>query len=334
MRGARLQLAERAARLYFALSMQTLKLGASDLTASRLAYGCWRIGGTWSACEVTPESRAAGRRAVITAYETGYTLFDHADIYCEGEAERIFGEALKEVPGMRAKVVIATKCGIRKPGDGPTGSPYRYDFSAPYIISSCEQSLRRLGVDRIDIYQLHRPDWLMDPAEVATAFSQLQKSGKVRDFGVSNFKPSQLTALQKECPMRLIVNQVEISLANVHAFQDGVIDQCMTEQITPMAWSPLAGGQLGERVSRLLDSQMAYRIKPIVAALDTIAQKRGVSRSVVALAWLLKHPSRIVPIIGSTKPDSIRGAVEALDFELSREEWYTLLAAARAEQLP
>ena len=283
---------------------------------------------------MTPESRAAGRRAVITAYENGYTLFDHADIYCEGEAERIFGEALKEVPGMREKVIVATKCGIRKPGDAGPESPYRYDFSAPYIINSCEQSLRRLGIDCIDIYQLHRPDWLMDPEEIATAFVQLQKSGKVREFGVSNFRPSQFTALQRACPMRLVVNQVEISLANLHVFQDGTIDQCMAEKITPMAWSPLAGGQLGDRVSRVLDSQMSYRIKPIVTALDSCAQRRGVTRSVVALAWLLKHPSRIVPIIGSTRPESIHAALEALDFELSREEWYTLLAAARDERLP
>jgi predicted oxidoreductase len=314
--------------------METVQLGGSALVGSRLAYGCWRIAGTWSACEVTDESRAAGRRAVLAAYESGYTLFDHADIYCEGEAERIFGETLKEVAGMRAKLLIATKCGIRKPGDGGAGSPYRYDFSAEYIINSCEQSLRRLGVDHIDIYQLHRPDWLMDPDEVASAFSQLQKSGKVREFGVSNFKPSQLVALQRACPMRLIVNQVEISLANLRVFQDGTIDQCLADRITPMAWSPLAGGQLGDRVSRLLDSQMSYCIKPIVAALDAIAQQRGVTRSAVALGWLLKHPSRIVPIVGSTNPDSIRAAVKALDFELSREEWYTLLASATGERLP
>jgi predicted oxidoreductase len=314
--------------------MKTIPLGGSSLMASRLAYGCWRVAGTWAASEVTPDSRTAGRRAIITAYENGYTLFDHADIYCEGEAEEIFGQALKEVPGMRANVLIATKCGIRKPGDPAPDSPYRYDFSPQYIIQSCERSLRRLGLDQIDIYQLHRPDWLMDPAEVASAFVALQKSGKVREFGVSNFKPSQLTALQRACPMRLIVNQVEISLANVHVFQDGTLDQCLAEKITPMAWSPLAGGQLGERVTRVLDSQMGYRIKPIVAALDVIAQQHGVSRSVVALAWLLKHPSRIVPIIGSTKPDSIRNAVRAVDFELSHEQWYTLLAAARGERLP
>ena len=304
------------------------------MVASRLAYGCWRIGGTWNACDVTPASAAAGRRAVVTAYESGYTLFDHADIYCEGEAEKIFGQALKEVTGMRSKVLIATKCGIRKPGDGIAGSPYRYDFSASHIVRSCEQSLQRLGVDSIDIYQLHRPDWLMDPAEIASAFTQLKQAGKVREFGVSNFKPSQLTALQKACPMPLVVNQVEISLANLAAFQDGVLDQCMADKMTPMAWSPLAGGQLGDRVGRILDSQMGYRIKPIVAALDAIAQQRGAARSTVALAWLLKHPSRIVPIVGSTNPDSIRSAVKSLECELSREEWYTLLAASRGDKLP
>src|SRR5262245_52050630 len=190
------------------------QLSISTLTTSRLAYGCWRIAGTWDPAEVTAASRAAGRKAVLAAYEAGYTLFDHADIYCDGEAEKIFGQVLEEISGMRERVVIATKCGIRKPGDPKPDSPYRYDFSADYITRSCEQSLKRLGVETIDIYQLHRPDYLMDPAEVAEAFTRLKQAGKVREFGVSNFRPSQLTALQSACPMKLIVNQVEISLAN------------------------------------------------------------------------------------------------------------------------
>ena len=261
-------------------------------------------------------------------------MFDHADIYCDGVPERLFGQVLKEIDGMRANVLIASKCGIRKPGDPNPNSPYRYDFSAEYIIHSCEQSLKRLGVEMIDIYQLHRPDYLMDPWEVADAFSRLKQAGKVREFGVSNFSPSQLTSLQKACSMPLIVNQVEISLANVNAFNDGTLDQCLTEKITPMAWSPLAGGQLGDGGKRLLPSQMGYRVKPAVAALDALAKKGGATRTALALAWLLKHPSGIIPIVGSTNPASIREAAKADDLELTREEWYSLLEAARGERLP
>src|SRR5690349_1344331 len=200
---------------------------SSSLSFSRLAYGCWRIAGTWNPAEVTVSAHAAGCAAVLAAYEAGYTLFDHADIYCDGEAERIFGQVLKEVSGMRERIVIATKCGVRKPGVPNTDSPYRYDFSGDYIVRSCESSLKRLGVEAIDLYLLHRPDYLMNPEEIAVAFSQLKQAGKVREFGVSNFRPSQLMALQKACPMPLIANQVEISLVNQTAFEDGTLDQCL-----------------------------------------------------------------------------------------------------------
>ena len=310
-----------------------MALGKSGLSCSRLAYGCWRIAGTWNPAEVTPDKEAAGRRAAVAAYEAGYTLFDLADIYCEGMAEKIFGQVLKEVTGMRDRITIATKCGIRKSGEPSPEAPYRYDFSREHILASCDRSLRRLGVQTIDVYQLHRPDYLMDPHEIASAFTALKQQGKVREFGVSNFRPSQVAALQKACPFPLVVNQVEISLANLSTFEDGTLDQCLAETITPMAWSPLAGGQLGDGATRLLPSQQSYRIKPIIAALDLIAKAYGVSRTVLALAWLLKHPSAIVPIIGSNNPASIREATKALDVNLSREDWYRVLGAARAEPL-
>ena len=314
--------------------MKIVQLGRSSLTSSRLAYGCWRLAGSWDPSEVTAKSEAAGVRAVQAAYDAGYTMFDLADIYCDGVAESLFGQALKEISGMRARVLVATKCGIRKPGDPKPDSPYRYDFSAEHIVQSCEQSMKRLGVEMVDVYQLHRPDYLMDPGEVAAAFGLLKQAGKVREFGVSNFSPSQLTVLQKACPMPLIVNQVEISLANLGAFSDGTLDQCLAEKITPMAWSPLAGGQLGDGGKQLLPSQMGYRTKPVVAALDRLARERGASRTAIALAWLLKHPSRIIPIVGSINPASICEAVRADELELSREEWYSLLAEARRERLP
>ena len=314
--------------------MQTIPLGVSSLASSRLAYGCWRAAGTWDPAEVTPASRAAGRRAIVAAYESGYTLFDNADIYCRGEAERILGEALKEVSGMRDWVVIVTKGGIRPGGDPQPDSPGRYDFSAPYIIQACEQSLKRLGIETIDVYLLHRPDLLADPEEVAQAFSQLKAAGKVRHFGVSNFRPTLLTALQAACPMPLVAHQVEISLAKLDAFTDGTLDQCLIDRITPMAWSPLAAGLIGGGATRLLSSQKAYRPELFLPVLEAVAQARGVSRTVVALAWLLKHPAGILPIIGTTNPERIREATQAPKLELTREEWYRLLIAARGEPLP
>jgi len=314
--------------------MQTVQLGRSSLTASRLAYGCWRIAGTWEAAKVTPEEAADGRKAVAAAFEMGYTLFDLADIYCEGVCEKIFGQALKEISGMRKRVLIATKCGIRKKGDPNPDSPYRYDFSAEHIVRSCEQSLKRLGAESIDLYQLHRPDYLGDPTEVAEAFGKLKKSGKVREFGVSNLRPSQVAALQKACPMPLIANQVEISLMRLECFHDGTLDQCLAEHITPMAWGPLAGGRLAD--TGPIDLQApdhAHRIH-VREILDLVARERGVTRSVAALAWLLKHPGRIVPIVGSTHPERIRDAINATEIELTRDEWYQLMEAALGQRLP
>jgi predicted oxidoreductase len=314
--------------------MTTIPLGVSELKCSRLAYGCWRTAGTWQLDQVTDGSRAAGRRAIITAYEAGFTLFDTANIYCGGETERILGEVLKQVTGMRERVVIVTKCGVRFAGDPDTSAPGRYDFSAEHILASCEQSLTRLGIETIDLYLLHRPDYLADPEEVAGAFSKLKKHGKVRHFGISNFRPTLVTALQVACSMPLIAHQVEISLARLCAFTDGTLDQCLIEKITPMAWSPLAGGLIGGGATRLLPAQQAYQPGKFLPVLDAIAQERGIDRTVLAVAWLLKHPSRILPVIGSIKPDRITMLARAADIELSREEWYRLLIAARGERLP
>lgn len=314
--------------------MNKIEIGVSRMSASQLAYGCWRVAGTWDPAEITDESQAAGKQAIITAYECGYTLFDNADIYCRGHAERILGEVLREVPGMRDQVLIATKCGIRFPGTPNADSPQRYDFSAQHILESCEGSLQRLGIETIDLLMLHRPDYLADPDEIAEAFSKLKAAGKVRFFGVSNFRTMLVTALQAACPMPLVVHQVEISLAKLDAFTDGTLDQCLIERITPMAWSPLAAGLIGAGATRLLPSQKDYQTKRVNEALDVIATAKGVSRTSVALAWLMKHPSRIMPIIGSVNPTRIREAAQADSVDLSREEWYRLLLAARGEPLP
>jgi len=314
--------------------MQTLQLGKSSLTASRLAYGCWRIAGSSESVRVSPETETTGPKAVQAAYEFGYTIFDLADIYGDGECEKVFGRTLKEISGMRQRVLIASKCGIRRKGDPTPDSPYRYDFSAEHIVRSCEQSLKRIGVETIDLYQLHRPDYLGDPAEVSEAFNKLKKAGKVREFGVSNFRPLQVAALQKACPMPLLVNQVEINLTRLDCFHDGTLEQCLMENITPMAWSPLAGGRLVDTGPIDLQSQdHAHRIH-VREALDLISRERGVTRSVTALAWLLKHPAKIVPIVGSTNPERIRDAINATEIELTRDEWYRLMEAATGQRLP
>jgi predicted oxidoreductase len=181
---------------------------------------------------------------------------------------------------------------------------------------------------------LHRPDYLADPQDIAQAFSKLKAAGKVRYFGVSNFRPTLVTALQVACPMPLVVHQIEISLAHLDAYTDGTLDQCLIENVTPMAWSPLASGLIGDGANLLLSSQRSYRLDRILPALDAIAGERGVPRTVVAIAWLLVHPSNILPIVGSLQPQRIREATKAAEISLSRDEWYTLLLAAQGEALP
>jgi predicted oxidoreductase len=316
--------------------MKTQIIGKSGLVSTRLAYGCWRICGTWDPAKVTPERRDAGRRAVLAAFEAGYTLFDHADIYCRGMCETLFGQVLRETRGIRERILLATKCGIRFAGDPNPDSPQRYDFSADHILRSCEGSLKRLGVETIDLYQLHRPDYLMDPAEVAGAFDKLRAAGKVREFGVSNFSPSQLTALQSACPMPLVVNQVEIHLGRLDPFDDGTLDQCLAEKITPLAWSPLGGGLITPEDSGNYGTPKKPRasVLELIRLLESVAQKYSATPAQLALAWLLKHPSGIIPIIGSVNPGRIADATRAGAIDLSREDWYRLLVAARGQPLP
>lgn len=314
--------------------MKTTQLGKSSLQVSVLGYGCWRLASTNDPEHVTPERRATGRAAVIAAYEAGYTLFDHADIYCRGEAETIFGEVLREVSGMRDRILIATKCGIRAAGDPDASAPYRYDFSADHIVASCEQSLRRLGIEVIDLYLLHRPDFLGDPAEVATAFGKLKQAGKAREFGVSNFRPSQWLMLQQACPMPLVANQIQASLLHIEPFLDGTLDQCLANHVVPMAWSPLAAGTLGGRIGVAMNDPQHARKAKLDDVLGVLSRERNVSRAALALAWLRRHPSGILPIVGSTNPERIREAAQAADLELTREEWYRLMEAAFGQRLP
>jgi len=292
--------------------MESLGIGGS-LETSRLAYGCMRLEGE------------AGKRAVHAAVEAGYTLFDHADIYGEGTCETLFGEVLRESPGLRDGLLIQSKCGIRE-----TDAPKRYDFSRDYILASVDGSLRRLGVEQLDLFLLHRPDYLMDADDVAGTVDKLQSSGKIAHFGVSNFSASQVELLQAALDTPILVNQVEINLHNVEALQNGVLDQCQRLGMTAQAWCPLAVVAYPAWGNTFTDEDTSR----ILAELERQAGRYGTDPWLVALAWLLRHPARVSPIIGSTTPARIAAAVNALDIDYSREDWYRLFEARAGRPVP
>lgn len=304
--------------------MKTAPLGKSDLVTSRLVYGCMRVAG-----DKSPGDREQGKNAIRAAITEGYTHFDHADIYGGGDCESMFSDVLAEMPGAREKLLITGKCGIRLPGQPRAGDPKRYDFSREHILGSVEASLQRLGTAYMDLLLLHRPDYLFDPADVAGTFRILKESGKVRHFGVSNFRPSQLSMLQAFCDDPLLVNQVEINIHNIDTLNDGTLDQCLQENITPMAWCPLGGVAYPAWGNTLTEKQSAR----IHAELALQGEKYGAEPWVVILAWLLRHPARIIPIIGSTRPDRIRAAKQSLELDYGAEDWYRLLQARNGQEV-
>lgn len=283
----------------------------------RLGYGCMRIAG----------DPARGRAAVLAAYESGYRLFDHADIYGGGACESLFGGILREVPGMRDSIVLQGKVGIRPARAGKAG---QYDFSREHLLASVEGSLRRLGVDRLDILLLHRIDVLADPDEVATLFDSLHAAGKVESFGLSNALPSQLRMLAARARVPLVANQVEINLDRVECLIDGTLDQCLELGISPQAWCPIGG--IGYQAWGRFASPAQWRL--VEAELDRQAARLGTDRVGVNLAWLLRHPARIVPLIGSTTPERITTALRAMRIEYSRDDWYALYEARRGQAMP
>ena len=305
--------------------MKTTSLGTDGPLVSRLAYGCMRIAGDGSR-----EAIDRGKRALHAAVDAGYTLFDHADIYAGGQSEALFGDVLNESPGLRDQVTILTKCGIRFAGDPDADAPGRYDFSAQYLLDSVDGSLRRLGVEQIDVLLLHRPDYLADYAEVADVFDRLSAAGKVKQFGVSNFSPSQVRLLAACTPQRLVANQVEINLHRLDALTDGTLDQCVEFGMTPQAWCPVAVVAYPAWGNTLTAGDEA-RIR---AELDRQCERYGANATQVVLAWLLRHPAGIAPIIGSTTPERIGQATKALDIDYSREDWYRLLEARVGEAVP
>jgi len=298
--------------------MQTVSLGNSGTQVSRLIYGCMRIAGDGSR-----EARARGKRAVQTAVDAGYTVFDHADIYGNGACEALFGELLRESPGLRERLTVVSKCGVRFAGDPDGSAPQRYDFSRQHIHRSVDGSLSRLGIEQLDVLLLHRPDYLFDVHELAAVLSGLKTAGKVKHFGVSNFSPSQVRLLTAVCDVPIEANQVEINLHRIDALTDGTLDQCQELGITPQAWAPLAGAVPQAGRSHFPDVDAA-RVR---AELSAQAARYDVDDWLVALAWLLRHPAGIAPVIGTTTPERIQASVAALDIEYTREDWYRLLEA-------
>lgn len=305
--------------------MQTITVGSSELESSRLVYGCMRIAGSGSQHDLDK-----GKRALRAAIDAGYTQFDHADIYGNGLCETAFGEFLRDNPGLRERIIVTTKCGIRVAGDPSEDSPARYDFSAAHIANSVEGSLKRLGIERIDLLLLHRPDYLFRADEVAVTLEALKASGAVANFGVSNFSPAQVELLQSAVGDALLVNQVEINLHNVRALTDGTLDQCQRLGMTPQAWCPLAGVAYPAWGNTFAEAD-EQRVR---AELRRQCEKYKVEDWIISLAWLLKHPARISPIIGSTTPERIEAAKQALDVKYERVDWYRLLEARNGAPVP
>jgi 6-dehydroglucose reductase len=300
------------------LSTQPRALGRSGLRAFPIAYGCWRFAGT-------PLREA--RAKIEAALDAGITLFDHADIYGgDGAAESLFGDVLAEAPQLRERMLIATKCGIVK------GVPY--DSSAAHIRRAAEGSLRRLRVDTIDLYQIHRPDWLGHPDEIAAAFADLRRAGKIRAVGVSNYSASQFDTLQRALPFPIATHQPELSAWCLAPFRDGVLDQCLREHVTPLAWSPLVRGKLGLALAAARREPDGERLAALIECLDRLAARDGVPRSAVALAFLLVHPAGVVPIIGTQRVERIRESCAAFQVHLTRRDWYDVIAASQRAPLP
>ncbi len=295
----------------------TRSLGQSDIEVSPLAWGMWRLA-------ENGRTAADAAKLVHAALDAGITFLDTADIYGFdgtggfGDAEALLGEVLAAEPALRDRMVLATKGGILP--------PLPYDQSPDYLKKAIDDSLRRLKVDVIDLWQIHRPDILAHPQETARVLDDAVASGKVRALGVSNFTMFQLPALAKFLDNKLATTQPEISPLRIDCFENGQLDQAMAFGLTPMAWSPLGGGRLAEPETA--------RDKDVAAALDVVAEAQGVSRTVAAYSWLMAHPAGIVPIIGSQNAERIAEGAAALTVRWTRTDWYAVLVAARGERLP
>lgn len=260
--------------------------------------------------------------------ELGISTFDHADIYGNYKCEKKFGDALKLDKSVRKNIQIITKCGIKLISDKfPDRKVKYYDYSYQHIISSVNQSLKNFNTDYIDLLLLHRPAPYFNPDEVAKAFSELKQSGKVLHFGVSNFLPQQFEMLDSYLDDQLVTNQVEISPLCLEHFENGNIDFFLKNRIKPMAWSPLAGG-------RLLKPSTEKEIR-VHDALKKVASELGITEmDKIIYSWLLKHPARIIPVVGTSQISRIQNATDALKIEMNMEQWYRIYIASKGEELP
>ncbi len=300
--------------------MRRIEIANGEIKSSEIALGCMRIA-DMSVKDVS--------KLITAAMEEGINFFDHADIYGGGRSEEVFGKALKEMIGVREKIFIQTKCGIR---DG------YYDFSKEHILKAVDGSLKRLKTDYIDVLLLHRPDALVEPEEVAEAFSILHASGKVRNFGVSNHNPMQIELLSRYLNQRLIVNQLQLSITNTGMIDAGlnvnmqidksvdrdgsVLDYCRLNGITIQAWSPF---QYGFFEGVFLDNP---KFKTLNDEMDKIAKAYDVPKNAIPIAWILRHPAKIQPIVGTTNVKRLKEICRASNITLTRKEWYDLYKAA------
>ena len=300
--------------------MKQLDIGGSGVLGSAIGVGCMRMN-----C-MEPQ---AILEYIHTALEKGINFFDHADIYGGGECETRFGQALALEPGLREKLVLQTKCGIR---------PDRYDFSKEHILESVEGSLRRLGTDHVDFLLLHRPDALMEPEEVAEAFDRLEAQGKVLHFGVSNQNPGQMELLRRAVRQPLLFNQLQfgpmhtgmidsglnVNMTNPPSVDHdgGLLEYCRLNGVTIQPWSPY---QYGFFEGVYLDNP---QFPALNQALGELAAQKGISAQALVIAWILRHPAGMQPIVGTTKPERLKDIAAAYDVELTRPEWYAIYRAA------
>jgi predicted oxidoreductase len=288
---------------------------------SRLVAGMWRLA-SWDLHD------AELLDLIHACLDLGITTFDHADIYGGYANEERFGRALALEPTLRERMQFVTKCGIKQVSPNrPAHTFHCYDTSRAHIVASVENSLRLLHTDRLDLLLIHRPDPLLDADEVAEAFAALRQAGKVLHFGVSNFTPWQFDLLASRLDFPLATNQVEVSVLHLEALHDGTLDQCQRLGLAPMAWSPLGGGRLFRS-----DDEQAVRVRRALAEVG--AELGGASPDQVALAWLLRHPARIVPILGSGKVERLQSAAQAEALTLSREQWFAIWTASAEREVP
>lgn len=293
---------------------------SAQWTVSKLALGLWRLD-EWG-CN-------ADELAALLAQcvEMGITTFDHADIYGDYRCEAFFGDAVKRMPALKSQCEIVTKCDIKLVSEQrPAHRLKSYDTSAAHIIASVHNSLKQLNVERIDLLLLHRPDPLMQPAEVAEAFARLHKSGDVTHFGVSNHRPSQMDVLSQYVEQPLVTNQVECSVLENQVLDDGAFDHALMHRYHPMVWSPFAGGAIFQS-----NSEAAQRVRAALAQVG--GRLGGASLDQVALAWLLRHPVAAVPVLGTGNLTRIQSAADAVSLTLSREDWFEILQAARGHEV-